>query len=79
MPAAARPAAEFAAQRQTFLHGEKANLDAANQQVAAEMERLRSADAALHGPNWGARRLEAAALLKQAEAADTTSGQKLTV
>jgi hypothetical protein len=64
-----RVAAEFAGQRQTFLDQEKAQLDAANRNVQDEAARLRAADAALHGPNWDARRDQAAALLKQAATA----------
>jgi hypothetical protein len=64
-----RVAAEFAAQRQTFLDQEKTTLDAANRKVQDEVDRLRAADAALHGPNWDARREQATALLKQASTA----------
>jgi hypothetical protein len=64
-----RVAAEFAAQRQSFLDQEKAKLDAANRKVRDEVDRLRAADAALHGPNWEARRDQATALLKQAATA----------
>lgn len=64
-----RIAAEFAAQRQAFLDQEKTRLDAANRKVQEEVDRLRAADAALHGPNWDARRDQAAALLKQASTA----------
>ena len=64
-----RVAAEFAARRQTFLDQEKTRLDAANHKIQEEVDRLRAADAALHGPNWDARRDQAAALLKQASTA----------
>ena len=72
-----RAAAEFAAARKAFLDGEKATLDEANKKVQAELDRLRSADAALHGPNWDARREQAAVLLKQAAAADPVEQSRL--
>ena len=62
----ARAAAEFAAARKAFLDGETAARDEANKKVFAEMERLRAADAEQHGPNWDARREQAASLLTQA-------------
>jgi hypothetical protein len=72
-----RAAAEFAAARKSFLDGEKTKLDEANKKVQAELDRLRSADAAQHGPNWDARREQAAALLKQAAAADPVEQSRL--
>lgn len=72
-----RAAAEFAAARKAFLDGEKATLDEANRKVFAEVERLRSADADQHGPNWDARRAQAAALLRQSAAADPVEQSQL--
>ena len=72
-----RAAAEFAAKRKAFLDGEKATLDTANKQVLAEVDRLRSTDAASHGPDWDARREQAAALLKQAATAEPTERSRL--
>jgi hypothetical protein len=44
-------------------------LEEANKKVDAEVARLMAADAAAHGPNWEARKSEAAALLKEAATA----------
>ena len=72
-----RAAAEFSAQRKAFLDSEKAKLDEANKKVLAEVDRLRSADAALHGPNWDGRREQAAALLKEAATAGPVERSRL--
>ena len=72
-----RAAAEFAVARKAFMDGEKATLDEANRKVLAEVERLRSADAERHGPNWDARREQAASLLKQAASADPLEQSRL--
>jgi hypothetical protein len=61
-----RAPAEFADQRKSFLDAERTKLDVANQKVAAELEQLRAADAALHGDNWDTRRAQATALMTQA-------------
>lgn len=67
--ARAKIEASFAAQRKAFLDGETAKLEEANRTVEAEIARLVAADAAAHGPNWEARKNEAAALLKEAATA----------
>jgi hypothetical protein len=72
-----RAETEFAARRKVFLDREKAKLDEANKKVPAEVDRLLSADAAAHGPNWDARKQQAAVLLKQATAADSQQRSQL--
>jgi hypothetical protein len=71
-----RAASEFALARKA-MDGEKATLDEANRKVLAEVERLRSGDAERHGPNWDARREQAASLLKQAASADPLEQSRL--
>ncbi|HEX4552566.1 MAG TPA: hypothetical protein VH249_01165 [Xanthobacteraceae bacterium] len=69
--------AERETRRKAFIDGEKAKLAAANKAVQAEVDRLRSADAAAHGPDWDARRRQAAALLDDAAAADVLQRSRL--
>jgi hypothetical protein len=59
--------AEIEARRKEFLAAEKAKLEEANKKVDTEIARLVGVDSAAHGPNWGARKTEATALLKEAE------------
>jgi hypothetical protein len=68
---------EFAARRKAFLAAEQAQLKAANLKVQAEINGLLAADAAAHGPNWEARKKQAAALLKQAASAQFLRRQQL--
>ena len=72
-----RAEAEFAAYRKAFLDGEKAKLDEANKKVHAEVDRLLAADAAAHGPEWDARKKQAAALLTNSAAADPQQRSQL--
>jgi hypothetical protein len=65
----AKAEAEFEARRKAFLDDEKAKLEEGNKKVEAEIARLVAADAATRGPNWEARKKQAAALLKEAESA----------
>jgi hypothetical protein len=67
--ARANTEAKFGAERKAFLDGESAKLEEANKKADAEIARLVAADGAAHGPNWEARKNEAAALLKQAATA----------
>jgi len=63
-------AAQFAQRRDAFLAQQRASLDSANAPVQAEVSRLVAVDAGTHGPDWEQRRVQAAALLRQAAAAD---------
>jgi hypothetical protein len=72
-----RAATEFEARRKAFLDREKTSLDEANKKFQAEIDRFISADAAAHGPNWDARKKQAAALLKDAAAADAPERSRL--
>jgi hypothetical protein len=60
---------EFEARRKALLDRESAKLADANKKVEAEVTRLSTADAAAHGPNWEARRKQAADLLAKADKA----------
>jgi hypothetical protein len=64
--ARARNEAEFAAHRKAFLDAQEAKLKENNQKVQAEIDRLIAADNAAHGPDWQARKKQAADLLGQA-------------
>jgi hypothetical protein len=57
---------QFEAFVERRLDFDKARLAARNKQVQAEVERLKAAEAAAHGPDWEARNKRAAELLKQA-------------
>jgi hypothetical protein len=63
---------EFEAKRKAFLDAERAKLEEANKKVEAEVARLVAADAAAHGPNWEARKKQAADILEQAKRATPT-------
>ena len=69
--ARARAEAEFAARRKAFLDAQEAKLEENNQRVQAEIDRLVEADNAIHGPDWQARKRQAADLLQQASKASS--------
>jgi hypothetical protein len=73
----ARSLAEFEAQRKAVIDKQKAALADANKKVEDEVNRLVAADAAAHGPNWEARRKQAAELLTRAESATPTERSAL--
>jgi hypothetical protein len=73
----ARSLAEFEARRRAFIDKRKAALAEANKKFEAEVSRLVAADAAAHGPNWEARKKQAAELLDRAEHADPTERSTL--
>jgi hypothetical protein len=73
----ARSLAEFEAQREALIDKRKAALAEANKKVEDEVNRLVAADAAAHGPNWEARKKQAAELLHQAESAAPTERSTL--
>ena len=60
---------QFEVRRKAFLDAEQAKLEEANKKVEDEVARLVAADAAAHGPNWEARKKQAANLLQQAKSA----------
>jgi hypothetical protein len=62
--AMAKGEAEFGARRKAFLDAERAELEEANKRVEAEVARLVADDAAAHGPNWEARKKQAADLFE---------------
>jgi colicin import membrane protein len=61
-----RARAESQARRKALLDKRAAALAKANKKVEAEVNRLVSADAAAHGPDWEARKKRAADLLDEA-------------
>jgi hypothetical protein len=65
----ARSLAEFEARRKVLIDKQKAAQAEANQKFEAEVNRLVAADTAAHGPNWEARKKQAAELLHRAESA----------
>ena len=69
--ARARAEAEFAAHRKAFLDAQEAKLKDNNQKVQVEIDRLIAADNAAHGPDWQARKKQAADLLGQAAKASS--------
>jgi hypothetical protein len=73
----AKAEAELEARRKAFLEAEKAKLEEANKKVRAEVERLVADDDAAHGPNWEARKKQAAALLKEAATASPNQRSQL--
>ena len=73
----AHPQSEFEARRKALLDRETAKLADANKKVEAEVSRLSAADAAAHGPNWEARRKQAADLLAKANRATPEEGSAL--
>jgi hypothetical protein len=73
----ARGQSAFEARRKALLDKRAATLAEANKKVEAEIAKLVAADAAAHGPNWEARKKQAAALLEQAAKATPTERSKL--
>jgi hypothetical protein len=69
--AKARAEAGFAAHRKVFFDAQEAKLKENNQKVQAEIDRLVAADNAAHGPDWQARKKQAAELLQQAAKASS--------
>jgi colicin import membrane protein len=65
----ARLQAEFEARRKALIEKQKAAQAEANKKFEAEVNRLVAADAAAHGPNWEARKKQAAELFHRAESA----------
>ncbi len=61
--------AAFTARRKEVVDGENTALADGNNKVQAEIARLVAADADAHGPNWEARRQQAAGILEQAKRA----------
>jgi hypothetical protein len=62
-----RAEAEFEQWRKKFYDDQNAAMAEANKKVEAELNRLVAADNAAHGPNWAARKKQAAELLDQAK------------
>jgi hypothetical protein len=73
----ARARAEFEAQRKVLLDKRAAELAEGNKRIKEEVNRLVAADAAAHGPNWEARKKQAAELLDQAAKASPTERSAL--
>jgi hypothetical protein len=73
----ARSLTEFDARRKALIERQQAALAEANKKVEAEVARLVAADAAAHGPNWQARKKQAAELLDQAARATPTERSAL--
>ena len=73
----ARARAQSDARRKAFLDKRAAELSEANKKAEAEVAKLVAADAAAHGPNWAARKKQAAGLLDQAAKATPTERSEL--
>ncbi len=73
----ARGKAAFEAQRKALLDKRAAALAEANKKVEAEVAKLVAADAAAHGPNWEARKKQAADLFEKAAKATPTERSEL--
>ena len=73
----ARARAQSDARRKVFLDKRAAELAEANKKAEAEIARLVAADAAAHGPNWAARKKQAADLLEQAAKASPLERSEL--
>ena len=73
----ARARAQSDARRKVFLDKRAAELAEANKKAEAEIARLVAADAAKHGPNWAARKKQAAELLEQAAKASPLERSEL--
>ena len=73
----ARARAQSDARRKVFLDKRAAELAEANKKAEAEIARLVAADAAKHGPNWAARKKQAAELLEQAAKASPIERSEL--
>jgi hypothetical protein len=67
----ARAEAEFAAHRKAFPDAQEATLQENKQKVQADIDRLVAADNAAHGPDWQARKKQAAGLLQLAAKASS--------
>jgi hypothetical protein len=73
----ARVRTESNAQRKALLDKRAAELAEANTKAEAEVAKLVAADAAKHGPNWEARKKQAADLLEKAAKATPTERSEL--
>jgi colicin import membrane protein len=73
----ARARAQSDARRKALLEKRAAELAEANKKAEAEIARLVDADTAKHGPNWAARKKQAAELLEQAAKASPTERSEL--
>ena len=73
----ARARAQSDARRKAFLDKRAAELAEANKKVEAEVAKLVAADAAKHGPNWEARKKQAADLLERAAKASPLERSEL--
>ena len=73
----ARARTESDARRKALLDKRAAEIAQANKKAEAEIAKLVAADAAAHGPNWAARKQQAAELLDQAAKATPTERSEL--
>ncbi len=73
----AQSLAAFEARRKALLDKRAALLAEANKKVEAEVAKLTAADAAKHGPNWEARKKQAADLFEKATKATPTERSEL--
>ena len=73
----ARARAQSDARRKALLDKRAAELAEANKKAEAEIARLVAADAAKHGPNWAARKKQAAELLERAAKASPLERSEL--
>ena len=73
----ARSLAAFEAQRKALIDKRNAALAEANKKVEDEVNRLMAADTAAHGPNWEARKKQAAELIDRAKSATPTERSTL--
>ena len=73
----AQSLAAFEARRKALLDKRAATLAEANKKVEAEIAKLAAADAAKHGPNWEARKKQAADLFEKAAKATPTERSDL--
>jgi hypothetical protein len=69
--------AAFDARRKALLDQRKAAIAEANKKAEAEIAKLVAADAAAHGPNWAARKKQAADLFEKAAKATPTERSDL--
>ena len=73
----ARLQAAFEARRRALLDKREAEIAEANKKAEAEVAKLVAADAAEHGPNWEARKKQAADLFEKAARATPTERSAL--
>jgi hypothetical protein len=73
----ARAQAAFDARRKALLDQRKEAIAEANKKAEAEVAKLVAADAAKHGPNWEARKKQAADLFERAAKATPTERSEL--